>query len=87
MSEFSALFTKRQLVALTTFSDLIAEVRAEVIRDAMVAGMSGDQTPLSEDGDGALAYADAVATYLALGVDRAADRWSSISTWDSSASK
>ncbi len=87
MLEYSALFTNRQLVALTTFSDLISEVRTEVIRDALAAGMSGDKTPLAEGGQGAVAYGDAVATYLALGVDRAADRWSSISTWDSSASK
>ena len=84
MLEYSALFTNRQLVALTTFSDLISEVRTEVIRDALAAGMSGDKTPLAEGGQGAVAYGDAVATYLALGVDRAADRWSSISTWEPS---
>ena len=86
MLQQSDLFTSRQLAALTTFSDLIAEVREEVIRDARSAGMSGDQTPLAEGGQGAVAYGDAIATYLALGVDRAADRWSAVSTWDSSRS-
>ncbi len=87
MPSFGDLFTDRQLVALTTFSDLIAEVRAEAVRDAEAAGMSRDQTPLADSGTGATAYGDALATYLALAVDKAADRWSSISTWDSSARK
>ena len=84
MLQQSDLFTSRQLAALTTFSDLIAEVREEVIRDARSAGMSGDQTPLAEGGQGAVAYGDAIATYLALGVDKASDYWSSICSWHSS---
>ena len=76
MLKHSDLFTDRQLVALTTFSDLVAEVRAEVLGDALDAGMSGDQTPLADGGRGAVAYADAVVTYLALGIDKAADYWS-----------
>ena len=82
--QYHRLFTDRQLVALTTFSDLIAEVRAEAIRDAEAAGMSRDQTPLADGGAGATAYGDAIATYLALAVDKAADYWSSISSWGSS---
>ena len=84
MPSFGDLFTDRQLVALTTFSDLIAEVRAEAIRDAETAGMSRDQTPLADGGTGAIAYGEAIATYLALGIDKAADYWSSISSWGSS---
>ena len=41
----------------------------------------GDDVPLAEGGTGAEAYADAVATYLGLGVGRAADYWNSIATW------
>ena len=87
MLKHSDLFTDRQLVALTTFSDLVAEVREEVLGDALAAGMSGDQTPLSDGGRGATAYADAVATYLALGIDKAADYWSAICSWHSSGLK
>ena len=83
MPSFGDLFTERQLVALTTFSDLIAEVRAEAVRDAEAAGMSRDQTPLAGGGTGATAYGDAIATYLSLGIDRAADRWSSVCIWNS----
>ncbi len=36
---FDQLFTDRQLVALTTFSDLVGEARERVKRDALAAGM------------------------------------------------
>ena len=36
---YGDLFTPRQLVALTTFSDLVAEARARVRRDAIAAGL------------------------------------------------
>ena len=80
------LFTARQLVALTTFSDLVQEAREQVKRDylAALARDPGpeDETPLHQDGRGATAYADAVAVYLSLGVDRLADRCSTICGWD-----
>ncbi len=38
LTTFGDLFTPRQLVALTTFSDLVTEARARVERDAIVAG-------------------------------------------------
>ena len=59
------LFTARQLVALTTFSDLVTAAREEALSDGAEP-----------------AYADAIATYLALAVDRLADRHSSMATWD-----
>ena len=61
----------RQLVALTTFSDLVAEARARVKRDAIVAGLPGDSTPLRDGGTGAKAYAEAVGVYLAFAVSKA----------------
>ncbi len=76
------LFTDRQLVALTTFSDLIAEAREKVRQDAIACGISDDGIPLADGGTGALAYADAVATYLALAVDRLSDYISSICSWN-----
>ncbi|MGH7105408.1 MAG: hypothetical protein ACREFT_02760, partial [Acetobacteraceae bacterium] len=79
---FASLFTPRQLVALTTFSDLVGEAREKVLVDTRAAGLPDDATPLHEGGTGATAYADAVATYLALMIDRAADRNCSICSWD-----
>ncbi len=63
---FGDLFTDRQLVALTTFSDLVHETRSEIERDALSAGFSDDPTPLRDSGTGAKAYAEAVSVYLAL---------------------
>ena len=75
------LFTPRQLVALTTFSDLVTEARAQVERDAIVAGLPDDSTPLRDGGTGATAYAEAVGVYLGLSASRAADAWSTIVSW------
>ena len=78
---FGDYFTPRQLVALTTFSDLVTEARARVERDAIVAGLPDDSTPLRDGGTGAKAYAEAVAVYLGLSASRAADAWSTIVSW------
>ncbi len=87
MERFDQLFTDRQLVALTTFSDLAQEAHKKVQADALVAGMDADASRLADGGTGAQAYADAVATYLGLAEDKAADYWSSICSWHSSGQK
>ncbi|MFF5230216.1 DUF1156 domain-containing protein [Dactylosporangium sp. NPDC000521] len=80
LTHFSDLFTNRQLVALTTFSDLVVEARQLVLQDAMAGGMQeGDR--LESGGVDAAAYADAVATYLGCAVSRVADYGSTIATW------
>ena len=81
MKTYADLFTPRQLAALTAFSDLVSEAREKVKADACAAGMNPAAPRLAEDGTGARAYADAVATYLGLAVGRAADYWSSNTTW------
>jgi putative DNA methylase len=81
MEKHYKLFTPRQLVALTTFSDLVQEARAKVLADAQRAGLPADERPLADGGTGPQAYADAVATYLAFGVSKMADRGSSICSW------
>ena len=70
MTKWRDLFTDRQLVALTTFSDLVAEARERIQRDAVAAGMPDYGAPLREGGAGADAYAEAVGVYLAFAVDR-----------------
>ena len=79
--EFSDYFSDRQLVALTTFSGLLSEVRIRVLTDALSAGLVDDGRRLSDGGSEATAYADAVVTYLALVVDKCAEYWSTLSTW------
>ncbi|MDE0441972.1 MAG: hypothetical protein OXL38_07625 [Gammaproteobacteria bacterium] len=83
MRHFGDLFTERQLVALTTFSDLVGEAWNLVRDDCLRAQCERpeDEVPLAEGGSGAHAYADAVATYLAFSLDKMADRGSSLCTW------
>jgi putative DNA methylase len=75
------LFTPRQLVALTTFSDLVGEARERVLRDARAAGLLDDAAPLREGGTGATAYADAVATYLGEAASKLAAYHSALGVW------
>ncbi|WP_293762971.1 DUF1156 domain-containing protein [Stenotrophomonas sp.] len=84
LSKFGDLFTPRQLVALNTFSDLVGEAREKVRVDAVKSGMADDGRGLDAGGDGATAYAEAVATGLAFALSRTADRGSTICSWDNS---
>ncbi|HSW62491.1 MAG TPA: DUF1156 domain-containing protein [Dissulfurispiraceae bacterium] len=81
LKAYGDLFTPRQLVALTTFSDLVQEARDRVTRDALAAGLSGDAKPLRDGGTGATAYAEAVGVYLGIAVDKAADYNATICGW------
>lgn len=71
MATVRDLFTNRQLIALSTLSNLVEEAHEQVNRDSNSANIdSADQ------------YADAIATYLALSVSRQANRTSSLNFWD-----
>lgn len=82
LSKFGDLFTPRQLVALTTFSDLVREAIAHVREDALVAGMADDGVGLDQGGIGATAYAQAVGVYLAFAIDRLAMTGNSLVRWN-----
>lgn len=81
MNNLGDIFTGRQLVGLSTLSDLIVEVRERIGRDAADAGMNDDGQPLAAGGSGATAYADAVATYLAFALSKSVDGSSTICRW------
>lgn len=81
LKTYGDLFTPRQLVALTTFSDLVSEAREKVKKDALAAEMTDDGQGLDNGGTGATAYADAVAVYLAIAIDKLSDYNSSIVLW------
>lgn len=53
LTKWSDLFTPRQLVALTTFSDLVQDAIAKVRADALSAGMADDGVGLDTGGTGA----------------------------------
>jgi len=80
MKRHRDLFTPRQLVALTTFSDLVAAARERVVADAIGAGASRGE-PLCDGGCDADAYGDAVATYLAFAVDKTVEYCNSLVVW------
>jgi putative DNA methylase len=82
MKRIGDLFSDRQLIALTTFSDLVGEAREQVVADAIAAGLPDNGMHLDDGGTGPRAYAEAVATYLALVVSRMADFMNSICSWD-----
>ena len=83
MSKFSDIFTSRQLVALTAFSDLVQEAHELVKRDALSNGFKNEGSSFNTGGTGAVAYADAVTLYLAFAVDRMAMSGNSLVRWNS----
>lgn len=83
LTKFTDLFTPRQLVALSTFSDLVPEAIERCTQDAIAAGLLDDGIGLDAGGKGATAYAQAVGVYLALAADRMTDSHSSLVTWTS----
>ncbi len=83
-SAYGDLFTSRQLVALTTFSDLVQEARQRALSDATSTGFPSDGKSLADGGIGAHAYADAVAMYLGIAVSKLADAQSSLCRWKTS---
>ena len=82
LATWGDLFTTRQTVALTTFSDLVGEATEHVLRDAVAAGMVDDGRHLRDGGTRATAYAEAVGLHLAFALDKVVDRGSTITRWD-----
>lgn len=77
----SDLFSHRQLIALTTFSDLVQETLAKVIEDAKAARMPDDGRGLDQGGTGATAYGEAVSVYLGMALGKTADYNSTVCSW------
>ncbi|MFH1702833.1 MAG: DUF1156 domain-containing protein [Nitrospirota bacterium] len=82
MNTFADLFTPRQLVALSTFSDLVNATREKVLIEARKSGMLHDGKGINDGGTGAAAYADAVTIYLALALSRWIDLSNAICSWN-----
>ena len=81
LTTYADLFTPRQLVALTTFSDLVQQARERVQYDAVVAGLADHHKPLQDGGTGARAYAEAVGVYLAFALSKVTDLANTIVMW------
>jgi putative DNA methylase len=72
---FADLFTQRQLVALTTFADLVGEARDMASADAMANPETISCKSSHKE------YSDAIAIYLGLGASKSADYNCSICSW------
>ncbi len=83
MTDYSQLFTNRQLTALTTFSELVGEAQQKAEADAVAAGMNTDHIALAEGGIGARAYGEAVGVYLAFLVDKITAYGTTLGIWRS----
>ncbi|PWM79770.1 MAG: hypothetical protein DBY32_02640 [Phascolarctobacterium sp.] len=81
ITSYADLFTARQLLMLTTFSDLVREVQDIAASDALASEMSEISGSLADGGNGALAYGQAIGIYLALVIDKMVDYNSSICSW------
>ncbi len=73
MTHHADLFTSRQLLALTTFSDLVMESARRITVDASGHDLTDDFVK---------SYAESIKTYLAFAVSKAADRNTSLCSWE-----
>ena len=80
LTSWGDLFTPRQLLSLTTFSDLVAETRDLIHQDAALVQNNIDDGRLEDGGTGAKAYSEAVSTILAMGIGFASNFWSTLVT-------
>jgi len=85
LNTFGDLFTVRQLVAITTLSDLVQAAAGVCRNHARAAGMADDDFGVQGNGDGAKAYAECVSIFLAFVLDKCVESLSTICTWSSAA--
>lgn len=81
MPNWADAFTPRQLVGLTTLSDLVEEAKIRIIQDSNSNGDIANSLSLDEGGTGVNAYAESVILYLSFAVDRCADFSNSLTRW------
>lgn len=84
LTTFGDLFTARQLVALNTLGDLVAEAAERCYSDAIKAGLSDNSTKLDQGGTGALSYSQAVSLCLGLVLSRTTNTINSLAVWSKS---
>ncbi len=75
LERFGDLFTQRQLLALNTFAELVADLGTKVGNDCRALNIEP------------AAYANALMVYLSFALNRVVDRHTTIATWDSSPTK
>ena len=63
------------------FSDLVSLAKEKILADSLTANIPNDHECLTRGGTGAEAYAEAICVYLAFGVSRGVNYWSSLTPW------
>ena len=81
LKTWASIFTPRQLLALTSFSELAQEAREVIKRDIHCARQSQGRETAECFLDQDRVYGEAVGVYLACGISRSADFWSSLCIW------
>nr|MDJ0574204.1 hypothetical protein [Xenococcaceae cyanobacterium MO_234.B1] len=87
MRTYGELFASRQLLTLTIFSDLVSKAKEKIEKDIISAAIFDVKLSSSKEETNIKVYSDAIATYLAFAVDRCADYWSGICSWNSAGEK
>ncbi|MDD3354819.1 hypothetical protein [Zoogloea sp.] len=82
LDSFGSLFTERQLSALTTYQEVLAEAVEKVRNDSVKAGVSAQNGGLESTDNGAIAYSQAVGVYLTLALSRLVDICNSLCAWE-----
>ena len=82
LTTWGSLFLDRQIIALKTLSETLADVRSKILADTKKFGGLNNGVPLSDAGNGSIAYAEAVSVYLAFAIDRVAMSGNSLVRWN-----
>jgi putative DNA methylase len=77
MTQWSDLFTARQLTVLTTLADLANELADRIVEDAEI----------DDNASEFLEYATAISVYLTFSVTRISQYWSSLASWHNAGEK
>ncbi|MDR1578428.1 MAG: DUF1156 domain-containing protein [Deltaproteobacteria bacterium] len=84
LSNYSDLFTARQLGMLSQFLLSVKSIEDSIESDARQAGFADDGLGLEEGGSGAKAYSQAVVTYLSLMVSKMSEYHGCLCSWNES---
>ena len=84
LTDYSDLFTDRQLVFITTIIDKIKAVQKIIELAAIDKGFPDDGISFIDGGSGAIAYAESIRMALVLTVSKLLDRCSNLCSWSSS---
>ena len=79
MSKWSDIFSNRQLNALNVFSDLVIEAKEKIYSD--FSNLNCDH-PEKDNHEYKSQYSNDLSIYLAFVVDKCADYWSTLSSWN-----